>query len=328
MDWLLSMEDPHEDYNSVIDMPRCKVVWHDDGRRWPDGRRWQDDGTQFDYVSSTLIEPPADEEQESQLLTVAELQTYSDSEEAEQEEIEKPSQPTESSKPSGLLAPGFPESLRVGNLLPTDQQEQFIDIITSNRDAFCIYLEDLATPCNLMEAHIDTGNATPVFSYPYKKSAVEEEALAAITRNQIKIGIVEPCVSPWASPAMVVPKKVEEGRDRSKLEVEELWRQVIDYRQLNEKVAPDQMPMPDVHDCLERAARGRVFSRLDLKQGFFQIPLAPESRPKTCFQTIDGTYQFTRLPQGLKTSPAAFVRAVTMAVTPTLRQEVMRRRIL
>ena len=331
LDWLLSMENLADfDEECMAGMPQFKLIWHEDERawrRWPDGRRWpegQDDGTRYDYLSNTLIDSETDLDEESQLLSVAEICAIPDQgpedEPAEEDQVDKETEANEpiNNPPCGINVPGFPEPLRAGNLLPLNKQQQFADMISNARDAFCIHLEDLATPCNIIEAHIDTGNATPVYCNPYRKSPTEEEALAAITRNQLKIGIVEPCVSPWASPAMVVPKKVEEGRDRNKLEVEELWRQVIDYRQLNEKVVPDRMPMPDVQHCLENAARGKVFSRLDLKQGFFQIPLAPESRPKTCFQTVDGTFQFTRLPQGLKTSPAAFVRAVTMALSPVL----------
>jgi hypothetical protein len=54
------------------------------------------------------------------------------------------------------------------------------------------------------------------------------------------------------------------------------------------------------------------FSLIDLKDGFFQIPIKSEDRPKTTFYTGKKLMQFKRMPQGFKNSPAVFQRAMNM----------------
>ena len=46
--------------------------------------------------------------------------------------------------------------------------------------------------------------------------------------------------------------------------------------------------------------------------GFFQVDLDPKSRPFTAFSFEGGHYQFTKLSQGLKNSPASFSRLMQL----------------
>jgi hypothetical protein len=64
--------------------------------------------------------------------------------------------------------------------------------------------------------------------------------------------------------------------------------------------------MEDVRETLDWLARKKIFSTFDLKDGFFQVLLAKESRPLTAVRTVVDLYQYCRLSQGLKNSPAAF----------------------
>jgi hypothetical protein len=282
-------------------------------------------------------EPSSDSDPDSS--TVSECSDLSESDDASEASLDSDTQPrgvlvpsltrrvltSETPRPSPyryLIAPEYPEPFRVGPLLPPELDGQFLTLMTACRNAFCITLDDLSEPCNVIKGDLDTGDAQPIYTPSYRRSPVEMEALAAITRNQLRCGIVEPSVSPWSSPAMVIPKKVEEGRDRSQLSVDELWRQVVDFRNVNSVLKDDHHPAPLAVDCLETAAQGRVWGRIDLKNAFFQVELVESARPKTCFHTCDGAWQFRRLPQGLKTSPAIFTRAVTMALAPVLNRYV------
>jgi hypothetical protein len=89
---------------------------------------------------------------------------------------------------------------------------------------------------------------------------------------------------------------------------------VIDYRKLNEITVGDTYPMPMISELIENIGSKRYFTKLDLKSGFYHIPLEEESKEKTAFSTPSGKYQYKKTPMGLKSSPATFVRMMNAAL--------------
>jgi len=68
--------------------------------------------------------------------------------------------------------------------------------------------------------------------------------------------------------------------------------------------------MPLIEDRIDALANARVFSVLDLKNGFFHVPVAPESHQYTSFVTPDGQYEFLNTPFGSCNSPTSFLRFI------------------
>lgn len=82
----------------------------------------------------------------------------------------------------------------------------------------------------------------------------------------------------------------------------------MDYRRLNDVTRKDSYPLPRIDDALDYIAGSSWFSSLDLRSGYWQVELTPESCPKTAFSIGQGLWQFKVMPFGLCNAPATFER--------------------
>ena len=116
----------------------------------------------------------------------------------------------------------------------------------------------------------------------------------------LQAGLIQESHSPYAAPAILVKKK-----DGS-------YRFVVDYKRLNLITIKDSYPLPNMEETIRKLGQGyRYFSKLDLKSGFYQIPINNKDKEKTAFITPFGLYQFNVLPMGLKNSPPTFQKVMT-----------------
>ena len=83
---------------------------------------------------------------------------------------------------------------------------------------------------------------------------------------------------------------------------------VVDYRKLNQQTVKDALPLSRIDETLEKLGKAKVYSTIDLKKGFWQVPVAEEDKSKTAFSTKFGTYEFNTMPFGLTNAPAKFQR--------------------
>jgi len=83
-------------------------------------------------------------------------------------------------------------------------------------------------------------------------------------------------------------------------------RVCIDYRKINKVIVKDRFPLPLIEDQIDQLVKARIFRTIDLKNGFFHVSVAKESRKYTSFITHHGQYQFLRVPFGLCNSPPVF----------------------
>ena len=108
-------------------------------------------------------------------------------------------------------------------------------------------------------------------------------------------GVTRPPSSHWASPLVMVQKK------DGKLSF------CIDFRQLNSAVVKDAHPLPFIDDLLDALHGACWFSTLDLKEGYWQVPILKVDKHKTAIQTSNGQqYEFNQVLFGLCNAPATF----------------------
>ncbi|XP_024042650.1 uncharacterized protein LOC112099525 [Citrus clementina] len=123
-------------------------------------------------------------------------------------------------------------------------------------------------------------------------------------------GLIEPTTSPWACQAFYVNKRAETLRGKKRL--------VIDYQPLNQFLQDDKFPLPRKNSIFTYLQNARIFSKFDLKYGFWQLGIDPAERYKTAFCIPNAHYQWTVLPFGLKTAPSIFQNAMTQIFQPLL----------
>ena len=86
----------------------------------------------------------------------------------------------------------------------------------------------------------------------------------------------------------------------------------VDYRALNKQTIKDAYPLPRPNEVQDRLAGCTVFSTLDLRSGYWQLPVHKEDQMKTAFCPGPGLglFQFHRMPFGLSGAPASFQRLI------------------
>ena len=84
----------------------------------------------------------------------------------------------------------------------------------------------------------------------------------------------------------------------------------IDYRLLNKKTVPRPYPIPHPDDLFNKVKGSKVFSVLDLQNGYFHIPVKESDRHKTAFILPFGKFQWKRLALGLIGAPYTFYGAM------------------
>ena len=139
----------------------------------------------------------------------------------------------------------------------------------------------------------------------YQLQGDRAEAMKKLLAEFIERGWIEPSDSEWASPAFIVPKK-EKGE----------WRLVVDYRGLNEQTEHDSYSLSLIDSILQKQQKKRIFTVLDLKHGYHQMPLHPDSRPCTAMSTPLGPMQWKVVPMGAKNGNAAFQRMMEDLLGP------------
>lgn len=183
--------------------------------------------------------------------------------------------------------------VKVGTNLDSKEFEMLYDLLQKYRSCFANGLQELGCAKNV-EMKIELADTKPVIYRPYRMSFSERQKVREIVDELLDNDIVQESESNYASPILLVRKKTGEQR------------LCVDFRALNAKSVKDKYPLPLIEDQISNLSGNKFFITLDLASGYYQIPMAAESRHLTAFVTPDGHYEFKRMPFGLANAPAVF----------------------
>lgn len=111
--------------------------------------------------------------------------------------------------------------------------------------------------------------------------------------------IIERSNSRFSSPGFFIEKRNKD------------LRLVIDYKKINKYIDDDPWMIPKIEECIRNIGSNKVFSQIDLTNGFNQIPIHEDSRQYTAFVLLGNHYQYKRIPFGIKPGPKMFQRYIS-----------------
>ena len=144
-------------------------------------------------------------------------------------------------------------------------------------------------PCRAKVRHLLPGSPKEVLG---KKTWLEMEKqgiIERIKRNE---------VTTWSTALHLAPKA--DGKIRA----------CGDFRPLNAKTALDTHPLPNIRNFQDKLKGAKVFSTVDLKAAYYQVPISRESSFKTTTLTPWGNFRYLRMPMGIKNSGPSFQRMI------------------
>ena len=180
--------------------------------------------------------------------------------------------------------------------LDEQQKRDLSKLLVEFKDIF----SDLLGYTKLVKHEIDLTSTVPVRSKPYPIPYHMQGTVDSEIESMLKMHVIKPCNSPYASPIVLVKKP--DGKIRF----------CTDYRKLNRLTSFSTEPMVQADQIFCKLKDSKWVSKCDMSKGYWQIAVDESSQDKTCFVTPKGSYCYLRMPFGLVNSAATFTRMMRL----------------
>jgi hypothetical protein len=147
-------------------------------------------------------------------------------------------------------------------------------------------------------------NITPTYQPNFRLSPRQVDWLTLEVQRLEREGKIMKTKSPFNSPLNLVAK-------------DNAWRFTVNYKTVNDQIENDSFPLPLIVPRLKQLTKYKYFCKVDLSNGFWNIPITQESQEILAFEIPGlGQYTWKVLPQGLKISPSAFQNRMESILAP------------
>ena len=145
--------------------------------------------------------------------------------------------------------------------------------------------------------YMETTDEKPVPLRYNRMSPKLQKVLDDEIEDLLRHGFIEPSTSSWRSPVVMVKKPHSDE-----------YRLCVDYRLTNAKTTPESFPTMTLEEIWEIIGvhKPALFSKLDLMSGYQQLAMHPDTKHKSTFVVRGNSYQWNRLPFGLRNAPITF----------------------
>jgi transposase InsO family protein len=177
-----------------------------------------------------------------------------------------------------------------------EQAEAVRGLVKQWREVFSVHNLDYGRT-DLVEHKINLVDETPIsFRHRRIPPAMYDEVRAYLD-ELLAAEQIRPSHSPWSFPLVLVRKK--QGG----------LRLCIDYRRLNERCIRDIFPLPRLDETMDSLIGARYFSRLDLRSGYYQVPMYEPHKERTAFSAGPiGKFEWNSMPMGTVNATSTFQR--------------------
>ena len=160
--------------------------------------------------------------------------------------------------------------------------------------------------CNLATLNVDppslfqnfSENCKPIATKSRRYSERDKQFINSEIQRVLNKAIIKPNNSPWRAQVVVTKNK-------------EHKRMAIDYSQtVNTYTNLDASPLLRMDELINKIARYKVFSTVDLKWSYHQIPIHEDDKLYTAFECSKRLYHFNRMPFDLTNAPPPFQRTI------------------
>lgn len=185
--------------------------------------------------------------------------------------------------------------------LSTKQKNELLSLLEEYSEIF----SDVPGKTDLVRHEIQVTSTEPIRSKAYPTPYHLQQEIDREIETMLRNGIIERSEASYAAPLVVVKKP--DGTSRL----------CCNYNQLNKVTVFDPEPMMSNEEVFNKLSGSKIYSKFDFSKGYWQIPMAEESKDLTTFICANGMFKFNVMPFGLVNSASSYNRLMRKVLAET-----------